>query len=171
MKKRCYLKTSNNYKHYGKRGITICEKWLNPDNFYKWSISNGYKDTLTIDRIDVNGNYEPSNCRWADQKTQQNNKRNNKLITYNNITKTMSEWAKYFNIDYTLLKSRLLNGWSFEKAISTNNRSIGKFTIDGETNTARFFAKKYNVPVITVYDRLKRGLSIKGALGLCKQIK
>lgn len=70
--------------------------------------------------------------------------------------------------DYTLLKSRLLNGWTFEKAISTKNRSIGKFTINGETNTARYFAKKYNVPTITVYDRLKRGLNIEEALGICK---
>lgn len=168
MKKRCYLKSNANYKHYGERGITVCDEWLDPDEFYKWCMNNGYQDTFTIDRIDVNGNYEPTNCRWVDMKTQQNNKRNNKKITYNNITKTMSEWAKYFNIDYTLLKSRLLNGWTFEKAISTKNRSIGKFTINGETNTARYFAKKYNVPTITVYDRLKRGSNIEEALGICK---
>lgn len=164
MKKRCYLKSNQNYKHYGERGIIVCDEWLNIDNFYKWSIENGYQDNFTIDRIDVNGNYEPSNCRWVDMKTQQNNKRSNKMITYNGVTKTMSEWAEYFNIDYTLLKSRLLNNWSFEKAISTKNRSIGKFVIDGETNTASYFAKKYNIPVVTVYDRLKRGLSIEEAL-------
>lgn len=167
MKKRCYLKSNHNYKHYGARGIIVCREWLNnPQSFYKWSMEHGYQDNLTIDRIDVNGNYEPSNCRWIDQKTQQNNKRNNKSITYNGVTKTMSEWAKYLNLDYTLLKSRLLAGWTFEKAISTKNRSIGKFTINGETNTARYFAKKYNVPVITVYDRLKRGLSIERALNI-----
>lgn len=166
MKKRCYLKSSHNYKNYGARGIKVCDEWLDPDTFYKWSMENGYDDNLTLDRIDVNGNYESSNCRWVDVKTQQNNKRNNKYIIYNGVTKTMSEWAKYFDIDYTLLKSRLLSGWSFEKAIVTNNRSLGKFTVDGETNTARYFAKKYNVPVVTVYSRLKKGLNIKESLGI-----
>lgn len=167
MKKRCYLKTNHNYKHYGERGIKVCDEWLNdPQAFYNWSMNNGYKDNLTIDRIDVNGNYEPNNCRWVDIKTQANNKRNNKSITYNGMTKTMSEWASYLNLDYGLLKSRILNGWTFEKAISIKNRSIGKFTVNGETNTARYFAKKYNVPVITVYNRLKRGLSIEESLNI-----
>lgn len=166
MKKRCYLKSNASYKHYGARGIKVCDEWLNPDTFYKWAINNGYDKGLTIDRIDSNGNYEPNNCRWTDWVTQENNRRNNKYITYKGETKTMSEWAKYLNIDYHLIKSRLINGWTFEKAILTPNKSIGKFTINGETNTARYFAKKYNIPEVTVYARLKRGLSIKEALNI-----
>lgn len=166
MKKRCYLQTAPNYKHYGARGIIVCQDWLDPDNFYKWAMDNGYQEGLSIDRINVDGNYEPNNCRWVDMKVQQNNKRNNKLITYDNKTMTMHEWSDYLNIDYVLLKSRLLNGWSFERAISTKNRSIGKFTIDDETGSASYFAKKYGVPAVTVYSRLKRGLSIKEALSI-----
>ena len=167
MKKRCYLKSNHNYKWYGQRGIKICDEWKdNPQAFYNWSIDNGYGDNLTIDRIDVNKDYEPSNCRWVDQRTQQNNKRNNKVISYNGMPKTMAEWARYLNLDYALLKSRLLNGMTFERAIHKSKPKVIKYTINGETNTARYFAIKYDIPYITVYSRLKRGLSIEEALNI-----
>lgn len=82
MKQRCYNTKNHAYKHYGGRGITICAEWLDKDNsfinFYNWAMSNGYRSDLSIDRIDVNGNYEPCNCRWATAKEQQNNRRNNR---------------------------------------------------------------------------------------------
>ncbi len=81
MKSRCYNPTNKRYKYYGGRGIIICQEWKdNFENFYDWAINNNYADDLTIDRINVNGNYTPDNCRWADWLTQSRNRRNVKKL-------------------------------------------------------------------------------------------
>lgn len=108
MKNRCYNKKLKEYKNYGGRGIKVCDEWKNDFLvFYKWSIENGYSDDLTIDRIDVNGNYEPSNCRWTTIEIQANNKTNNHFITYNNQTLTINQWARKLNIPRETIKTRL----------------------------------------------------------------
>lgn len=119
---RCKNENERLYKDYGGRGITICDEWMDYAAFRDWAIKAGYDESAkrgscTIDRIDVNGNYEPSNCRWANQKIQQNNKRNNRFITYNGVTKTMTEWAEEVGIGDTTLANRLDRGWPIELAL------------------------------------------------------
>ena len=125
MNQRCFNPNSASYKNYGAKGIEVCEEWKGRkgfDAFYKWSIENGYNDTLTIDRIDVNGNYEPSNCRWVTQKEQMNNTSINVYIEYMGETHTMKEWAEKFEIPYKRLWKRLHSGWSVEKAFTTGKQ-------------------------------------------------
>ncbi len=120
IKRRCTVIKDRAYKYYGGRGIKMCEEWFkNSKAFIDWAYSNGYSDNLTIERIDVNGNYEPSNCKWIDIKEQQRNKRSNKKITFKNQTHSLIEWAEILSIDYKKLKARLRQGWDFEKSITT----------------------------------------------------
>jgi len=114
MIQRCNNPKNKHYKEYGERGINICSKWLNFQNFYK-DMGKSYKEhckkygekDTTIDRVSVNGNYEPSNCRWATRKTQSNNTRANHFITYNNETLTMAQMAEKYNLPKGTLSSRL----------------------------------------------------------------
>ena len=122
MKERCFWRKSPRYGDYGGRGITVCNEWLGENgflNFYNWAISNGYSDNLTLDRMDNNGNYEPSNCRWVDEITQMNNMRNNHLLTYNGETHTVAEWARIMDMPYQRLLSRINKlHWSVERALT-----------------------------------------------------
>lgn len=120
MRSRCSNPKNPAYKNYGGRNIKVCDEWQNSFKaFYEWSLKNGYKDDLTIDRINNDGNYEPSNCRWVDRKIQNNNTRHNRLITYQDKTMNISQWAEYVGLTYSCLKTRLYNGWSIEKALTT----------------------------------------------------
>ena len=120
MKRRCYDIKSKDYKDYGNRGIIICEEWLKDFvSFYNWAMANGYNDNLTIDRIDVDGNYEPANCRWVTITEQARNRRNNYFITYKGETKCLSEWSRGFGIGCGTLKYRLTRGWSVDKVFTT----------------------------------------------------
>lgn len=113
MKDRCYNKNNRSYKNYGGRGITVCDSWKKDFmNFYNWAKQNGYTDKLTIDRINVNGNYEPNNCRWVSYKVQANNKRNSKKITLFGETKTVYEFEKIYNVKANVLYDRYKKGYS-----------------------------------------------------------
>ena len=121
MKKRCYYKNNPSYHSYGGRGITVCDEWIKDYmTFRNWAIENGYTRGLSIDRINNNGNYEPSNCRWSTPKQQGNNKRTNTLLTFNGKTQTMIEWAEETGMCYHALSERISRGgWSIEKALTT----------------------------------------------------
>lgn len=120
MKGRCDNTNQDNYKYYGGRGIKVCKEWEEDFSAFRdWSLSNGYKDGLTIDRIDTNGGYSPENCRWATVKEQQNNKRNNRLITIGGETKTMAQWAEDTGQGYKAMANKIYNGMSEEDAVGT----------------------------------------------------
>lgn len=117
MRKRCSNKNGHNYKDYGARGITVCDEWGDYSAFREWSLSHGYADGLSIDRIDVNGNYEPSNCRWTNNKVQQNNRRCCIYITYNDETHTLKEWSEIRGIKYQTLYQRYKLGWDTSRLL------------------------------------------------------
>ena len=125
---RCYNPNDMHHRDYYDRGITICPEWRHDFIAFKeWAFSHGYNETLTIDRIDVNGNYEPDNCRWATNKQQQNNKRNNVRYNYNGEQLTLSEIADRCNIEYGTLEARILRyNYTLEEAISKPVRRCGR---------------------------------------------
>lgn len=123
MKSRCYYKNAEKYKYYGGKGISVCDEWKNSfEAFYNWALQNGYSEKLTLDRINVNGNYEPNNCRWVDAKTQNNNTSKNHYIEYNGMIKTASEWADIYGVYRQLFNQRIRRGWSFERAANIVNK-------------------------------------------------
>lgn len=120
MKRRCYEIANKDYERYGARGIIICDAWLTDFQFfYEWAMSNGYKDDLSIDRIENDGNYEPSNCKWTTVKIQNNNRRTNHLINFNGKTQNLNQWADELGINRVSLRGRISKlGWSIERALT-----------------------------------------------------
>lgn len=122
MKERCYNPKNCKYHLYGGKGIRICDEWLGEKgfiNFSRWAYENGYNETLTIDRYpNKDGNYEPSNCRWATALEQANNINTNLLITWHNETHTISEWSRMMGINKSTLHYRFVNGWGEERLFS-----------------------------------------------------
>ena len=120
MKDRCYNANCPGYRYYGGKGVTVFDGWrYDYPAFKSWSYANGYADSLTIDRIDVNGSYCPDNCRWITLKEQQNNKTVNHLVIYHGKSRTVSEWSDIVGIDYKTLYQRLFKyHWDVESAFT-----------------------------------------------------
>lgn len=131
IKFRCFNNKSKDYSKYGGRGITMCEEWSKSyETFRDWSYANGYKENLTIDRIDNDGNYEPNNCRWATIKEQSRNTRYNRKYEYQGEMRCVVELAEIAGLSKYTLKYRLDNGYTLENAMFTplkkNKRRINK---------------------------------------------
>lgn len=182
MKKRCYDPNCKAYKNYGGRGITICEEWLNPERtviigthahrvtkgfvaFKKWALNNGYADNLTVDRIDVNGDYSPENCRWATLKERQNNTRKNILVTYKGETKTLSQWCEELGINYFRTRNRIfIQHWSVEKAFELKEDASSKnVTYKGKTQSIADWCRELGLSPYAVRNRLRRGWTVEEA--------
>lgn len=110
---KCWLGMKDRVKrnpHY--KGVSICDEWANNfTQFYKWAAASGYRDDLTLDRIDTTGNYEPGNCRWVSYKIQENNRTNNRLVTIGKETHTLAEWSEISGIGAQTLRCRIVSGW------------------------------------------------------------
>lgn len=124
MVNRCSNPLNQAYVYYGGRGISVIDEWLDFDSFYNWAVRNGYSDNLTIDRIDTNGNYSPTNCKWSTKAEQNRNKRDTRNITYRAITKCVTDWAKELNISPTALTYRLNKGWGVERTLTTPSKRV-----------------------------------------------
>lgn len=114
---RCTNKNNTSYPHYGGRGIEVCDRWRSFSNFY--TDMGDRPDGMSLDRINVDGNYEPRNCRWATKQVQATNQRTNVLITKDGVTKPVSVWAKELSIKPITIYERLRRGWSQERALSS----------------------------------------------------
>lgn len=123
MKLRCYNKKQIGYKNYGARGIKVCNEWLYDFiSFKNWAMDSGYQNGLTLDRLDNDGNYEPSNCKWSTPKEQSNHKRNNRCVVYRGEKHTIAEWSNLTGIKYHLIWTKLKNGYSMDDIFERNGK-------------------------------------------------
>ena len=177
MKARCYNPNDNKYEKYGGRGIIVCDEWLGDDgvkNFANWAYANGFDENKhqkeqSLDRIDVNGNYEPSNCRFTNAKVQANNKTNTIMLEYNGKRQSLQKWADELGIKEATIRWRLNKGYSVEKALMTKVRATqctGKhyLTYRGRTQAIAEWAKELGFNTKILYARLERGWSIEKTL-------
>ena len=158
MKTRCTNPNYDKYQYYGGKGIKICDEWMNSwYAFLDWAEANGYREDLTLDRIDVNGDYSPENCRWVSRKEQANNRSSNKQLTFNGQTKTLQEWAEYTGIDANTIGQRLRSGWNVERALTECNHNTNHqymVTFNGQTKRISEWAKELGINYNTLHNRI-----------------
>lgn len=169
MKSRCLDRDSDCYNHYGGRGITVCDEWKDSFSaFRSWAIDNGYKNGLTIERIDVNGNYQPNNCRWIPQSEQSKNTRRTIMLSYNGDTLCLKDMANKYGLNQATLRNRLNRGLTIQQAITMKPYQIGKnqrlITFRGVTLPLSKMARLYGLTPPTLCHRLKIGWSVEKAL-------
>lgn len=173
MKSRCYNGNNKNYIQYGGRGIIVCEQWEHDyQKFRAWAVENGYKENLTLDRVNFNGNYEPTNCRWVSIKSQQHNKRNNRFIEFKGEIKTLSEWCEKLNLNKSSISSRI-NRDGVEPLIALGliegykAKDTNYFTWDGMEKSYSEWVEITGVKMYNVHNRiLNLGWSVEEALEL-----
>ena len=157
MKQRCNNSNNKKYPRYGGRGIKVCKEWLYSfDSFKEWSVKNGYREGLAIDRINNDGNYEPSNCRWTDYKMQNNNTSAIELITYNGETHTKAQWAELYGLSLKSVYQKMeRSNLSFIEALfSVGEKRERLITYNGKTQNIRQWAEELNISYTCLVNRL-----------------
>lgn len=164
MMARCFNPNNDHYNSYGARGIKVCDKWKEFINFFN-DMGLRPSDAYSIDRINVNGNYELSNCRWILKVEQQRNTQKSIHITWQGTTMCLREWAAKLGIEYKMLWARLKNGWSVAQAFTASTRERGvPIAYDGQSHTITKWAKLKGMSFSTLDNRLWRGWSVEKAL-------
>lgn len=179
MRDRCNNPNKKAYKDYGGRGIKVCDEWQNDFiSFYTWAINNGYNENAksrecTIERINVDGNYEPQNCTFKNSKEQANNRRNNIIIEYNNETHTLMEWCEILGLNYKRTLRRyhiMINGSKNIKNIddlfnkTSLKRNNVKLTYNNKTLTVSEWSKLLSISRNTIWDRYDKGFCVEDIL-------
>lgn len=116
---RCCNINNKSYKYYGGRGISVCDRWLIGFEYFFQDMGGTYKQGLSIDRINVNGNYSPENCKWVTFEQQSRNRTDNVFIEYNGLVKTMKDWSVFYGLSHKTVWARINRGWSIEKTFNT----------------------------------------------------
>jgi len=167
MMRRCYDPADKSWKYYGGQGVSVVDIWHTYAAFKQWALSNGYRDDLTLDRIDYRGNYCPENCRWITIQAQQRNKRSNKWLTYKGETKPLATWAEELGFNYYVVRSRLRYGWSVERAFETpvdlrsNKPNLHLVTYRGQTKPLIAWAEELGIPYGRVKSRVYAGWPVE----------
>lgn len=167
---RCTNPSIPQWKDWGGRGISVCSQWSGPDGYRQFLKDVGSRPSKghSIDRINVNGNYEPGNCKWATKEEQNRNKRNNVFLTYAGRTLTVSEWAKETGIDAHTIRGRMVKlGWSVEEALTIKPKEIHRrpgqvrapvfIEHEGRVQTISQWSKEKNISEDTIYQRHRGG--------------
>ena len=159
MIQRCYNPRNASYAWYGGRGISVCDEWQRrPDEFMQWALSHGYTKGLSLDRIDIDGNYCPENCRIATPKEQANNRSNNTFVEARGEMLTAKQLSERYEIPYSSVLYRIKCGWPVERIISEPLHSHDKtYLVYGEMLTTVEGEEIYGVPRKTIWGRLNRG--------------
>lgn len=158
MKTRCTNPNYDKYQYYGGKGIKVCDEWMNSwYAFCDWAEANGYNDMLTLDRINPNGDYCPSNCRWVSRKEQANNRSNNHMLTYNGKTQTIKQWAEEIGLSETCVEQRVNAGWPIERVLTEPHHDTNRerlITYNGITKRLYEWANELGIKYKVLQNRL-----------------
>lgn len=174
MKTRCTNPNIPQWNDYGGRGISLCAEWYDFKEFMKWSLSNGWEEGLTIERIDVNKGYCPENCCWISREQQQGNKRNNVWFEVDGEKKTLTELCRENNISPATVRHRLGFGWSIEDALTRPKKEWPKsLEIEGfgKTMSARKWSKEMGIDATTISERIHHGWDVEDALTMPPDVR